>query len=152
MSRHPTATREDHDRFCTTERWELVRGAAGRPVRHHRTYELRLWDARVLRTRISRPVDGTDYGRSVWSHILAHQLEVDADAFWACVDDAVLPDRGRPPREPSHEPLPMYLVTQLRERSVPDAEILALDPAAATRLLASLMLEEQGDEQDEGRG
>lgn len=52
--------------FCTAERWHLVRGAAGKPVTHHRTYELTLWDGRVLRTRISKPVDASTYGASMF--------------------------------------------------------------------------------------
>ena len=57
VSKYPAATREDHDDFCVAEKWQLVRGASGQPVRPHRTYELACWDGQILRTRISRPVD-----------------------------------------------------------------------------------------------
>lgn len=95
MSKHPQAARADHDDFCTTENWALVRGATGKPVARHRTYELALPDGRILRTRISRPVDRTQYRDSVWSHILRTQLQVTADEFWECVTDEVLPQRSR---------------------------------------------------------
>lgn len=101
MSKRPAPTREYHDQFCEIEKWELVRGATGRPVKHHRTYELALWDMRVLRTRISKPVDKTTYGPSVWSHILRQQLEVTPDESWACVSDGTLPDRGAPAATPT---------------------------------------------------
>ena len=55
MSKHPRATREDHDDFCTTEGWILVRGATGKPVQHHRTYELALPDGSILRSRPTTP-------------------------------------------------------------------------------------------------
>lgn len=42
-------------------------------------------DGRVLRTRVSHPVDRTDYGKSLWSHILRDQLEVSEAQFWECV-------------------------------------------------------------------
>ena len=48
-------------------------------MKHHRTYELSLWDTRVLRARESKPVDKTTYQPSMWSHILRQQLEVTAD-------------------------------------------------------------------------
>lgn len=85
--------------------------AKGRPVAHHVTLELVLHDGRILRTRISRPVDRTTYGPSMWSHILRDQLEVTADEFWACVQDGLLPDRGAQV-VPEHA-LPASLVFQL---------------------------------------
>lgn len=53
---HPPATRKDHESFCRTEAWELVRDAQGRSTSHHVTYKLPLHDGRILRTRTSRPV------------------------------------------------------------------------------------------------
>jgi hypothetical protein len=86
--------RDDHEKFCLTETWELVVNARGKPVRHHATYRLALPDGRILRTRISRPVDRTTYSPSIWNHVLADQLLVGEDEFWACVEDGVLPARG----------------------------------------------------------
>lgn len=62
------------------------------------TYELTLHDGRVLRTRISHPVDRTVYGAAMWAHILRDQLDVEEAEFWACVLDGTLPDRGAPRR------------------------------------------------------
>ena len=96
MSSWPPPTRKDHETFCEVERWQLVRDARGRTGAHHVTYELHLMDGRILRTRISHPVDRTDYGPSIWRHILRDQLDVDEPAFWTCVRDGVKPDRGEP--------------------------------------------------------
>lgn len=141
--KHPPVTREDHDQFCENEHWTLVRGATGKPVRHHRTYELALWDGRVLRTRISKPVDKTDYAASMWSHILKNQLEVTAETFWKCVTDGVLPDRGEREVPDVKKSVPLFLRDALRERGVDDATILALDAAGAAALLSAKYLEEQ---------
>ena len=141
--KHPPATREDHDQFCENERWKLVHGAAGQPVKHHRTYELALWDGRILRTRISKPVDQTDYATSMRSHILRSQLNVTADAFWSCVNSTVLPDRGSPKTPGAKNAVPLFLVEALREHGVDDDAILALDAAGAAALLASKYHEEQ---------
>lgn len=80
----PQPSRKDHDAFCRHEEWERVRDAVGRKGTHHVTYELNLPDGRVLRTRVSRPVDRSDYGPNLWGHILRDQLEVDEATFWAC--------------------------------------------------------------------
>lgn len=93
MSSFGPGSRRDHDTFCVNEEWTLVRDAKGKKVRHHRTYELPLNDGIILRTRISRPVDATDYGAEMWSRILRDQLCVSRDAFWLCVRDGTLPDR-----------------------------------------------------------
>jgi hypothetical protein len=92
----PQPTREDHERFCRTEQWKRVRDARGRSGTHHVTYELGLLDGRILRTRISHPVDRSDYGSSMWKHILRDQLQMDEATFWACVRDGVKPGRGMP--------------------------------------------------------
>ncbi|MCJ1697219.1 cytotoxic translational repressor of toxin-antitoxin stability system [Rathayibacter caricis] len=136
--KRPPATREHHDRFCETEAWVLVRGASGKPVTHHRTYELTLWDGRILRTRISRPVDRSEYAASMWSHILRTQLEVVHDVFWACVLEGVRPDRGEPQPLPSRRSVPLYLRDALRDQGVPDDDILGLDAAGAAELLARM--------------
>jgi hypothetical protein len=92
----PQATREEHERFCLVEGWTPVRDARGRSGTHHVTYELRLPDGRILRTRISHPPDRTSYGRSLWSHILRDQLAVTEEEFWKCVKEGDKPDRGMP--------------------------------------------------------
>lgn len=101
-------TREHHDRFCKTEGWRRVRNARSGTGTHHLTYELDLPDGRILRTRVSWPVDRTDYGRRMWAHVLRDQLDVDEATFWACVRDGVVPDRGMP--APPSEALPADLV------------------------------------------
>lgn len=137
------ATREDHDRFCSREGWVLTRGATGTPVKHHRTYELTLWDGRILRTRISRPVDKSDYAPSMWSHILRRQLEVTAPVFWNCVKNGVLPERGEPSQRHPKESVPLYLRNALHELGVSDEEILDLDATGAASLLAQKYSESQ---------
>lgn len=92
----PQPTRQDHEKFCRIEGWERVRDARGRTGTHHVTYELMLKDGRILRTRISHPVDRSTYGPSIWRHILRDQLHVSEAEFWACVRDATKPDRGEP--------------------------------------------------------
>ena len=92
----PAPTRKDHEAFCETEGWQRVRDARGRTGTHHLTYELDLPDGRILRTRISHPVDRTDYGPGLWGHILRDQLAVSETEFWACVRNGVKPDRGAP--------------------------------------------------------
>ena len=119
------ATRDDHERFCTTEGWSPVRNARGGRVRHHATYELPLSDGRILRTRISRPVDATVYGPSLWSHILRDQLEVTPVEFWACVGDGVVPRRGAP--VPPAATLPARLVfLARRELGLTDADLAGM--------------------------
>ena len=115
-------TRDDHDRFCTVEGWNEVRNARGKPVRHHKTYELTLPGGAVLRTRISRPVNRTTYGPAMWRHILTEQLEVSQEEFWACVLRGVLPDRGTP--EPPADAVPANLVHLLLHTvGLPEAEV-----------------------------
>lgn len=92
----PQPTREDHERFCAVEGWRRVRNARGRAGSHHVTFELDLPDGRVLRTRISHPVDRSCYGSSLWTHILCDQLDVSEEEFWECLRDGTRPDRGAP--------------------------------------------------------
>lgn len=92
----PQPTREAHEKFCRAEQWTQVRDAGGRTGTHHVTFELVLADGRMLRTRVSHPVDRTAYGPSMWSHILRDQLDVTEDEFWRCVQDGILPKRGIP--------------------------------------------------------
>lgn len=95
MSR-PQPTREDHEKFCLTEGWGLVRDARGRTGTHHVGYEFGLPDGSNLRMRISHPVNRTGYGPALWSHILRDQLQVTEEEFWKCVREGVKPDRGMP--------------------------------------------------------
>ncbi|QQN78287.1 cytotoxic translational repressor of toxin-antitoxin stability system [Streptomyces sp. XC 2026] len=110
----PQPDRENHDRFCRTEEWKQVRDARGRTGTHHVTFELALYDGRILRTRISHPVDRTRYGPAIRRHILRDQLDVTEEEFWACAQRGELPDRGTP--EPPREALPADLVHLLLHR------------------------------------
>ena len=130
----PQPTRQLHEKFCEIEDWDRVRDARGRTGTHHVTYELRLRDARILRTRISHPVDRTTYGPSIWTHILRDQLEVKAAEFWHCVQDSVKPVRSAP-RAPA-ESLPLELVHLLIHRvGLTEAEVATMTKdEAITRL------------------
>jgi hypothetical protein len=122
----PPATRTDHQKFCVTEGWDRVRDAQGRTGTLHVTFELALPDGRTLRTRISHPVDRSDYGKSMWAHILRDQLDVEEDAFWACVGGGQLPERGGAPAV-STESIPAGVVSiLLREVGLTEAEVAAM--------------------------
>jgi hypothetical protein len=123
----PAPTRKDHEGFCVTEGWQPVRDARGRTGTHHVTYELHLRDGRILRTRISHPVNRDGYGPQLWSHILRDQLDVEQPSFWACVQDGIKPGRGAP--EPPAEALPADLVHLLITR----AHLSEADVAAMTK-------------------
>lgn len=128
----PTPTRQNHDDFCRVERWTRVRDARGRAGTHHVTYELGLVDGRILRTRISHPVDRSTYGPSLWKHVLRDQLDVDEPQFWACVRDGTVPDRGAP--EPPSTALPADLVHLLLSRvglTEPEVAAMSKDEAVA---------------------
>ena len=102
-----------------------MRDARGRTGTHHVTYELGLVDGRVLHTRISNPVDRSDYGPGIWKHILRDQLEVDEPTFWSCVRDGVKPVRGTP--RPSADALPADLVYMLISRvGLGEAEVAGM--------------------------
>jgi hypothetical protein len=126
----PAPTRSDHENFCTTEGWEQARDSRGGTGTHHVTYELRLRDALILRTRISHPPDRTTYGTSLWSHILRDQVAVSEAGFWACVQDKVKPDRGEPkvPEEALPADLVHLLITRL---GLSEAEIAEMSRADA---------------------
>lgn len=135
VERRRPATRVDHQTFCLTEAWIERRRATGRRGTHHVNYELALPDGRILYTRISHPVDRSDYGSSMWGHILKDQLEVSADEFWACVEDKKLPSRGRLP-EP-REAIPMGVLRVLiQEARIPEAEVRAMTKKEAIQRLA----------------
>jgi hypothetical protein len=137
--KYPPADRESHDAFCVTEEWTLVRGATGKPVTHHRTFELTLWDGRILRTRISRPINTSQYGPQLWSHILKQQLEVTVEEFWSCVNKGQLPDRGFAPLEAPPQSIPLFLLRELMKLGVSEEEALKLTPAQAAEKRAELL-------------
>ncbi|QYF88463.1 cytotoxic translational repressor of toxin-antitoxin stability system [Arthrobacter sp. PAMC25284] len=113
-----------------------MKNARGKAVTHHATYELVLHDGRTLRTRISRPVDRTTYGPSIWGAILKDQLEVTGDQFWACVNHNQLPDRGAP--EMPDEALPLQLVHQLIHTvGIPEARVGAMSKEEAIESLTT---------------
>jgi hypothetical protein len=127
----PAPTRKDHEAFCHAEGWQPVPDALGRTGTHHITYELHLHDGRILRTRISHPVNRDNYGRELWSHILRDQLDVGQEAFWACVRGGTKPDRGAP--EPPAEGLPADLVRLLITRvRLSEADVAAMSRDQAT--------------------
>jgi len=111
----PTATRKDHLRFCEIEGWSMVRSSRGKTGTHHDTFELVLESGDVLRTRISRPPDRTDYGRDLWKHILKDQLQVSEAQFWECLETGKPPTRGIAD-EPEKEPVPTGVVWNLINR------------------------------------
>lgn len=115
-----------------------MRNAIGAPVRHHQTFELALPDGRVLRTHISRPPDSKQtYGRHLWSHILKDQLDVTMDAFWACVRDGAIPERGVPPLPA--ETIPADVLTILINRGISEKAALGMSRAAALDLMHELL-------------
>lgn len=133
--KRPPATRTDHETFCTTEGWTARKRATGKRGSHHVNYELALPDGRILFTRISHPVDRTDYGPSIWSHILRDQLDVGADEFWDCVDNQVLPDRGKP--SPAAEAIPVGVIrTLIQQAHIPESEVRDMTKDEAIARLA----------------
>lgn len=89
----------------------------------------------LLLTERGRPVDRTDYGPSIWSHILRDQLEVSTEEFWSCVEDRVRPTRGQPP--PPAETIPAGVVKVLTaEAHIPETVVRAMTKAEAVQRLA----------------
>ncbi|WP_197680072.1 hypothetical protein [Microlunatus soli] len=115
-----------------TEGWVQVRNARGN-TGDHWIYELTLPDGRTLRTRVSHPVNRDTYGAAMWAHILREQLDVDEPAFWACVQDKVMPERGS--LEPPEDAIPAGVVAQLLSNGVPDVEIQDMSRTDAIRRL-----------------
>jgi hypothetical protein len=135
VSAHPTPTRKDHQRFVEVEGWRLLR-----EVDHHVTYELDLPAGGALRTRISHPVDRSDYGPSLWAHILRQQLVVTEDAFWDCVQNGVMPARGGPATEPAS--LPAELAWLLHNKvGLSETEVAALTKEQAIERLSRFWTE-----------
>ena len=143
MSARRLGGRDDHERFCLAEQWELAVNARGKPVRHHATYRLALRDGRILRTRISRPVDRTVYSPSIWNHILADQLLVGDDEFWTCVERGVLPARGAAPLPAAA--LPLALVWQLtRTVGLDEAVVAGMSKAQAVQAINDYWMSQGG--------
>lgn len=121
----PAPTRAAHETFCQVEGWKPVRDARGKTGTHHVTYELQLHDGRILRTRLSHPVDRSAYGQSIWGHVLRDQLDVDPATFWACVQEGTKPDRGAARQPPGA--LPADLVHMLLTRvRLSETEVAAM--------------------------
>jgi hypothetical protein len=130
FEKRPPATRKDHESFCTTEGWTERKRATGKSGTHHVNYELALPDGRIPYTRISHPVNRTDYGPSLWSHILRDQLHVNAEEFWDCVDNHVTPDRGI--ARSVVEAIPLGVIRALtQEAHVPEAAVRAMTKGEA---------------------
>lgn len=128
--KHPAPARRDHLRFCEIEGWSVVRSGTGRRSTHHETYELELPDGRILRTRISRPPDRTDYGPALWSHILADQLQTSAEEFWQCLRTGEPPVRGASPAPEG--PIPTDLAYLLKHRvGLTDEQLSGMSRQAA---------------------
>ncbi|HEX9088860.1 MAG TPA: cytotoxic translational repressor of toxin-antitoxin stability system [Arthrobacter sp.] len=132
--KHGPGTRDEHEQFCTKEDWTPATNARGQKVRHHATYELPLHDGRILRTRISRPVNRTTYGPSLWGAILRDQLEVTADSFWSCIKDGVLPDRGGPEVPPTALPLSLVILLTQTAR-ISEERVAAMTKAEAVQAM-----------------
>lgn len=112
------------------EGWRPVRDARGREGTHHITYELFLPDGRILRTRVSHPPDRTDYGPSLWAHILRDQLQVTEAEFWRCIAEGLSPERGRPaiPAEAVPAELAYLLIQRV---GLPESEVAKMTRAEA---------------------
>jgi hypothetical protein len=101
---------------------------------------LDLADGRILRTRISHPVDRSTYGPGIWGHILRDQLQVDEATFWGCVQDKVVPDRGTP--TPPSGALPADLVHLLISRvGLDEAEVAMMTKEEAVARLQTYWTE-----------
>lgn len=135
VERRRPATRVDHQSFCVTEGWIERRRATGKRGTHHVNYELAVPDGRILYTRISHPVDRTDYGPSIWGHILKDQLDVTAEEFWACVEEKTLPARSQMPEPCEAIPLGVLRVL-IQEAHIAEAEVRAMTKAEAIQRLA----------------
>lgn len=75
----------------------------------------------------------------MWSHILKQQLEVTPEEFWNCVRDKTLPDRGFAPIEAPPQSLPLFLLRELMNLGMSEAEALKLNPAQAAEKRAEML-------------
>jgi hypothetical protein len=132
VTEFPEPTRKDHQNYCLNEGWTQIRNARVKGG-HHVTFELTLPDGRVLRTRISHPLNRQTYGPSMWAHILRDQLQVGDEEFWACVREKKLPQRGRV--EPTTPSIPAGVVAQLLSHGVEESEVRLMSRAEAIERL-----------------
>ena len=133
--KRPPATRSDHETFCTTEGWAERKRANVELESHRVNYELPLPDGRILYTRISHPVDMSDYGPSIFGHILREQLQVSAEEFWDCVNNQVLPNRGH--IQQVTEAIPLGVIRILtQEAHIPESEVRTMTKAEAVARVA----------------
>lgn len=130
MTKWPTPTRADHQKFCEIEGCALIRNAKGGTGTHHVTYELPLPDGRILRTRISHPPDRTDYGKHLWAHILKDQLDVDETTFWACERTGTTPDRGGQAANPAAIPAQLVHIL-LHDVGLPEPDVATMSKQEA---------------------
>jgi hypothetical protein len=131
----PAPTRQAHHDFCLIEGWKPVTSARGRKGADHVKFELILPDGRILRTKISHPVNRDSYGASMWSEILRYQLDVSEADFWACVNDRVQPPRGT--LQPPKDALPADLVYQLINKvGLSESEVADMTREEATARIA----------------
>ena len=93
----------------------------------------------MLRTRISRPINSSEYGPKLFSHILKNQLEVRQEEFWSCVRDSKLPDRGFEPMAAPAQSIPLFLLRELMRLGVSEQEALTYTPAEAAEKRAELL-------------
>jgi len=144
VTQYPPGNKKSHQVFCRNDEWHLVHNAKGGVVGHHQTWELPLSDGRILRTRISRPVDNTDYGPKMWCEILKNHLEVDEAQFWACVDDRLRPARtAETVPIPNKEPIPLGVAEKLiRLLHLTPQEIESMTKAQAIALLNQFWAEQ----------
>jgi hypothetical protein len=146
--KYPPPTRKDHEKFCVTEKWERRKTSTGKTGTHHHNYELALHDGRILLTRISHPVDRSDYGPDLWGHILREQLEVDNAVFWDCVKNSVLPDRGGPAEVPTNA-IPAGVVSILIGTfHLPEEEVKAMTATEAIARMGELFSKQAAEDDD----
>lgn len=152
--KHRPATRKDHQRFCVTEGWVKRTTATGKTGTHHVNYELTLPGGTVLFTRICHPVDRSDYGARLWSHILRDQLAVTEDEFWRCVNDRVKPQRGAEPNPVLHPgAIPVGVIVTLAEQShIPEEQVRSMTKEQAIeRMLSCYAQQEERERQPDWR-
>lgn len=141
--KYPAASRQAHEQFCTAEGWTPRKTSTGKTGTHHVNYELALPDGRVLLTRISHPVDRSNYGADLWSHILRDQLEVSQGEFRDCVQNGVKPDRGGPVETPA-ESIPIGVVATLLDQfHLAEAEVMAMSKDEAIARMVKLFAARQ---------
>ena len=130
----PPPTRADLDWFCAVEGWRPVRDVVGRTGVRRVIYELALPTGSMLRTRLSHPVDRSEYGPRLWEHILQDELQVSEEEFWACVKDGTVPSRGTPATDA--DSLPAQLVSLLIHTvGLSDDEVAAMTKEQAVARL-----------------